>query len=816
MFWVAMIALCALAGSVHAQSTNDLRSVQSGNWSAQSTWQRYDGSDWVALGANLTINGAAATAPNVTVRSGHTVYLNDTPFAVRNLTIETGGRVYAGLGTNHYITIYGTTLQCDGEIGSGATFDQISFNIDGANVTIQGSGIFNASRLRKNFNANTTTNLTIAMNINLWFNTSSSAQIYNNYDGTVNFNVTINSGVTVNINDNGNISMDGIDGASTHARGGSYTVNGTLNVSGIIYMTTNNVNAANRVQFTINSGGVVRAARVNVNNSGNAGHVLAINSGGSLELTGTGASWVSFSLPSTNNTYTLDAGSTVTYSAAGVQNVIPMPGGYGNLTIRGTGDKQLSAATIVKGSVSILNADGSPVLDVMPDNWQLNVGGNWTSYGQAGFNERSGLVIFDLGTAQAVNTNSGERFYNWRIGKSGSQYVSLNSGVTVVNNLNHASTNGRLDLNGQQLTILNGATGAITGTFGTTRHIRSERTDNTSRVQWNIGSNLGSHTIPFGSNSGIRSFTFNLTSGNAGNVTVSTYGTAADNLPWPTSPVVVNNLEGPLGLTPDNRDATVDRFWQVEVTGTPTATLTFRYTAAELPASPYDTPTAMHAQRYDGATDTWQDPIESQSSGSYNVQVPGVTEFGPWAITAVTSPLPIELLAFDAESRTSVVDLFWSTASERNNAYFTVERSADGFRFIDLFRVDGGIDSQVRRDYQAVDDAPLDGLSYYRLRQTDMDGNYSHSEVVAIHRDVAGNTILVYPNPADDHLMLVDTDLQGAQVRIVDLAGRVVWAQQGGMEADRVRIPLDGVAPGLYHVMVEQGGIVRSAPFVRR
>lgn len=818
--WALLLVLFLAAVAAQGQAVNDLRSRQSGNWSDRNTWERWNGSAWVLLAADLTASGAAASAPSVTVRNGHTVFLNDTPFSVRDLVVDAGGRLWAGAGPNRYITIYGSTLRCDGEIGSGpTTFDQISFNIDGANVSLEGAGSFNASRLRKNFNVNATTNFTISMDVNLLFNTASSAQIYNNFVGTSNFNVIIAGGVTVNLTGGGNASMDGVDGLGNGSRGGSYTVNGTFNVSGTIFMTTDNTAVAQQVRFTVNNGGVVRAARANVTNSAAAGHVLTLNAGSTLELTGAGAAWAGFDPLSTTNQYVIDAASTIIYSANGVQNVVnhpPLASGYGNLTIRGNGFKQLSANTVVRGNLFILDTDGSPVLDVMPENWQLTVGGDWVSYGEAGFAEQQGLVLFNGGLAQQVNTVGGEQFYNWRIAKTGTFYVTMASPVAVVNNLGLPGTNSRLDLGGHELHILNGAGSAISVTPSAARHIRAENVSNSSRVRWDIGSVLGNHRIPFGTNAGVRTFNFNLTSGNAGQVTVSTYGTGSDNLPWPVSPTVVNNLQSTIGLSPDNRDATVDRFWQVDVTGTPTAALTFTYIGAELPPSPYNAPLAMHAQRYNGATNTWEDPIELQTAAGTSVTVPGVTQFGPWTISSVLSPLPIELLSFTAVARDQVVDLQWVTATERDNAFFTILRSADARQFVELFRLAGEVDSRIRKDYHAVDDAPLAGVSYYRLRQTDLDGTSTESAVVAVHRQMPGRELVVYPNPAEDHVLLDGLGMEEAVLRVLDLSGRTVWSGYKALGDGPYRIPMEAMAAGLYHIQVEQAGALRTARVLRR
>jgi hypothetical protein len=300
-------------------------------------------------------------------------------------------------------------------------------------------------------------------------------------------------------------------------------------------------------------------------------------------------------------------------------------------------------------------------------------------------------------------------------------------------------------------------------------------------------------------------------------VTVSTYGTAADNLPWPTTPTTVTNLDGPLQLVPDNRDATVDRFWQVDVTGTPTATLIFRYAGTELPAAPFNTALAMHAQRYDGATNAWQDPVEGQTLTSFSATVPGVTQFGPWTISALTSPLPIELLSFHARPEGSKVLLDWATASERDNAYFTVQRSADGEHFVDLLRTTAVGDSWARQEYLAVDDAPLSGTSYYRLRQTDVDGSYSESAVVPVYRqEWSTGHSMAYPNPTDGLVTVVGVAGPLSGIRVLDAAGRVVLMHRTEGDAARALLDMSALAPGRYILLIVGAFGVEALPVIRR
>ena len=192
-------------------------------------------------------------------------------------------------------------------------------------------------------------------------------------------------------------------------------------------------------------------------------------------------------------------------------------------------------------------------------------------------------------STQVINTTGGEDFFNWRIAKTAAQpMVQMNSDVRVAQVLNLNTTAAILDLNGNMLTLLNASVGAIASnsTFGTTRHIRSERTDNASRVRWAIGTTTGAHLVPFGTATAYIPFTFDLLSGDAGSVTMATYGTPPDNMPLPVTPTLVTALPSGYGLLPDNAEATVDRFWHIDVTGTPNTLLTFGYMASELPSAP--------------------------------------------------------------------------------------------------------------------------------------------------------------------------------------------------------------------------------------
>ena len=167
--------------------------------------------------------------------------------------------------------------------------------------------------------------------------------------------------------------------------------------------------------------------------------------------------------------------------------------------------------------------------------------------------------------------------------------------------------------------------------------------------------------------------------------------------------------------------------------------------------------------------------------------------------------LPVELISFNAECQEDGVLLAWTTASESNNDHFLIERSLDGIEFQDIGRVYGAGNSMEAIDYSFVDQQPSGNLSYYRLKQTDVDGTFDYSPVVAIHCQVGGsNELLVWPNPATDlvHIRITD-DSEPRQFIILDAHGTVVF--QGSMVGSTT-FRTEHLAMGMYVVKVQRSG----------
>lgn len=166
-------------------------------------------------------------------------------------------------------------------------------------------------------------------------------------------------------------------------------------------------------------------------------------------------------------------------------------------------------------------------------------------------------------------------------------------------------------------------------------------------------------------------------------------------------------------------------------------------------------------------------------SGSGSIETEGwISSFSPFSFGgAGGQALPVTLVSFDAFPEGEIVKTQWVTELEINNNYFVVERSADAVNFSEVVRVMGAGNSTEVNNYEATDFHPLSGVSYYRLRQVDFDGQYAYSKIVSVKR-AEQSSLSLYPNPTDNELSLSVTNPSGdISVVIYDLAGREMYAQ---------------------------------------
>ena len=119
------------------------------------------------------------------------------------------------------------------------------------------------------------------------------------------------------------------------------------------------------------------------------------------------------------------------------------------------------------------------------------------------------------------------------------------------------------------------------------------------------------------------------------------------------------------------------------------------------------------------------------------------------------TPLPIELMSFNLIPYKEHIQVVWKTASETDNDFFTIERSKDGFSWEKVIKLHGAGNSSSILEYTSPDKYPHNGISYYRLKQTDFDGQFSYSDIKSItFNKSTTNNIRAYPNPTYSQLTI--------------------------------------------------------------
>jgi hypothetical protein len=170
-------------------------------------------------------------------------------------------------------------------------------------------------------------------------------------------------------------------------------------------------------------------------------------------------------------------------------------------------------------------------------------------------------------------------------------------------------------------------------------------------------------------------------------------------------------------------------------------------------------------------------------------------------------PLPIELLHFNATCNNDGVLIGWSTATETNNDYFTVQRSTDLLNYVTVGVVEGAGNSNIIRNYSFKDESATNGTVYYRLMQTDYNGQYEVFSPIAVTcSNMPVDVVSIYPNPAQNELH-VNINLSGddhGTLAIFNSFGQVVTTQtiNAGKGFNNYTLDVSGLAAGQYFVSV--------------
>ena len=197
-------------------------------------------------------------------------------------------------------------------------------------------------------------------------------------------------------------------------------------------------------------------------------------------------------------------------------------------------------------------------------------------------------------------------------------------------------------------------------------------------------------------------------------------------------------------------------------------------------------------------------------------------------ITDQTTPLPVVFTALEAKlNSNNGTDLKWSTMSEKNNAKFIVERSVDMKSFVEVGLVKAVGNSNVRNNYTFTDLKPeVYTTNYYRIKQVDLDGKFTYSNIASITTDIKGNgnintvetttnAVKVYPIPTRDVLNISMVDGDDLTYSIVDVFGSEVKKGASEVIETASSINVSELSSGIYFIVVKSSnGTLTKTKFI--
>jgi hypothetical protein len=168
---------------------------------------------------------------------------------------------------------------------------------------------------------------------------------------------------------------------------------------------------------------------------------------------------------------------------------------------------------------------------------------------------------------------------------------------------------------------------------------------------------------------------------------------------------------------------------------------------------------------------------------------------------ATLSTLPVTFTAFTATANGSDITLTWSTSQEFNNNNFEVQRSFDGSNWTVISVVMGAGNANTAANYKVVDHNMTAAAAYYRIRQVDLDGNYSFSAVKTISSQL-NTTAKIYAADKNVHVDLGNSAKSNVHITVYNSNGQALLQQTYANATGKISLSNINVNTGIYIVQV--------------
>ena len=461
-------------------------------------------------------------------------------------------------------------------------------------------------------------------------------------------------------------------------------------------------------------------------------------------------------------------------------------------------------------TVSVLNTTTNKVIT------NIKVGNN--PFGVSVSPDASKVYVtnYTSGTVSVINTSTNKVTATITVGVSpigisttpdGSKIYVANWGdntVSVINALTNSITK----------TILVGKnpTSLCIGPDGSNVYV-ANTSDNTLSVI-NTVTNSVNNTVGVGYNPNGVSITPDGTKVYVTNYLDSTVSVVNTNTNLVIATIAVGNYPNVICFSPDGMNGFVPFNHGINIINTATNSVIDTLTIGNAPTGVSITPDGktIYLADNDGSVnviDVTTKLIKTKVSIGFDP-----TPVGNFIANVPTScyPLSVNITNISAANKNGAVAVNWNTATELNTSHFIVQHSTDGSLFTDIGSVKA-IGSGANK-YLFTDNAPTNGINYYRLKSVDNVSTVSYSKVVSVQYTVYSNQLSVYPNPSKDNVIIGGSHI--ASVQVINNLGRVIKTQTL-QDATNPTLSVASLPVGIYHLRVQTiDGKINSVGFVKQ
>ncbi len=464
---------------------------------------------------------------------------------------------------------------------------------------------------------------------------------------------------------------------------------------------------------------------------------------------------------------------------------------------------KLSKIASIIGDVTISNSN---TFDVSNDggttNYDVSLTGNFTNNGT--FNARNKSINFNGTSAQSISGTASSNFYNLTINNSSPTGISLSSPITIDGAL--TLTDGNIYTSSINSITLNTSATSTSGSENSYVDGPFTKIGNTDFI-FPIGNLSRWRRIEISNLSASETFTANYTKSSPSNTSIFN--------PEINPLAFVSKKEYWTLTKIGSAQANVQLFWE-------NASQSSITDCAELKIAYWDNSNSYWEKANNSDDVSTSGSCSGTSSGTI-ISTSPLSDFGIFTFgsTGFVS-LPISLISFNAISKNNFVELNWETVSEKNNDYFTIEKTKDGITYEFLEKVKGGGTHFGLINYKSTDYRPNEGISYYRLTQTDFDGKkISYPPTSVSFQYLEDESIQCYPNPIgkeDDLHILIQNQLnQEVSYSIFNLFGEPIKSESFTIKNQKEEIIINmkkEFPNGIYYIQIEVNNIFYSKKIV--